>query len=231
MRPVLVGLIIALLSSLALAGGSDCPRAAWTPLLAQARVAVLRNDAAALRNFFQIVASREDLPGLSAEVKGLSRDPRLRTAKANPADVVVAGAGALGEIGEACASCHRERKLNPADDELAVPEVYDGAVAHMARHQWAVDRMWEGLVGPTDARWALGVAALHDHPLDAAALSASEDSKSPADYLDWWIHKRGPDEALKAGPGQRGRIYGDLLGACAACHAGTPGGPGSTKVE
>lgn len=220
----LLSLTLALSVALAASGG-DCPRQVWTPVLAQARVATLRNDQPALRNFFQIVASREDLPGLSDQTRGLSRDPRIRAAKPGTSDVMVAAAGALGEIGGACGSCHKTRGKGPTYEPAEAPEIVDDVVAHMARHQWAVDRMWEGLMAPSDERWALGVNALHDHPLDAQALTSPEAGKSPADYLDWWIHQRGPDTATAAAPEQRGKVYADLMAACAACHAETQGAP------
>ncbi len=219
-----------LLASLpvALAGATaspSCPRGVWSPVLAQARVATLRNDTVALRNFFQIVASRTDLPGLSEETRGLSRDPRIRAAPEGSADVVVAAAKALGEIGAACASCHQSRGAGPTYEEAVVPEHVAGTVAHMARHQWAVDRLWEGLMAPSDTRWALGVAALHDHPLDAETVHGENGGESPSDVLDWWIHQRGPKEAQAATDADRGKTYTDLMGACAACHAATAGAP------
>lgn len=221
-------LLLALPAAVALAGAAapTCPRGVWVPVLAQARVATLRNDTVALRNFFQIVAKRDDLPGLTDRTRGLSRDSRIRTAPEGSAEIVVAAAEALADIGGACAGCHQRSGGGPSFDEAEVPEHVSGTVAHMARHQWAVDRLWEGLMAPSDPRWAAGVAALHDHALDAETMHGESGGESPSDFLDWWIHQRGPVEAAAATPAARGETYAALMEACAACHAGTAGAPG-----
>ncbi|MDP2956082.1 MAG: hypothetical protein Q8N53_06655, partial [Longimicrobiales bacterium] len=39
------------------------------------------------------------------------------------------------------------------------------AATHTQRSRWALDRLWEGLAGPSDAAWAAGSEVLMDTPM------------------------------------------------------------------
>lgn len=222
----LVGLgLLFTLTAPAVASKASCPRDAWAQPLSQARTAMLRNDDQGLRAFFTWVSGRQDLPDLSARTRDLAQDPRLQRGQGEPGDLVELGADALGDVGLACAACHARvsAKVHYAQGEM--PAVSEATKAHMTRHLWAMDRLWEGLIGPSNERWTLGEQALHDHTLDAETLHGRDAGESPSDYMDWWIHQKGPELASTADQAGRAKLYGQVLTACAACHAGTAGAP------
>lgn len=202
-----------------------CARGAWSPAVAEARWAVMKNDGDALRRFFAWVGPRTDLPDLAARTRALADDPRTQPGEGDPSDIVDLGAEAIADVGLACAACHVRAGVKPKIGDGAAPPVDPSLNVHMARHSWALERLWEGLIGPSDPRWIEGVSALHDHPIEADRLHGREGGESPSDYMDWWIHQPGPSTALAADHAGRASFYGHLLTACAACHAGTAGAP------
>jgi len=75
-------------------------------------------------------------------------------------------------LAEACAWCHLHTQ-QPARFAVpaAPPADQPTQAARMARHQWAVDRLWEGLVGPSDPRWRSGLDVLATTPLPYPRLT------------------------------------------------------------
>jgi hypothetical protein len=89
----------------------------------------------------------------------------------------------------------------------------------MLRHQWAAEQMWDGLIGPSEARWNDGIAELAEAPLVQDEILANATPTPAIAELAADVHALG-DEGRKATTWeQRAAIYGRLLGTCAACHA------------
>jgi hypothetical protein len=103
-------------------------------------------------------------------------------------------------VAEACASCHvhvPKLVLPPALPRTPEPG--------MARHAWAADRLWEGVVLADARRWRTG--------LDVFAVTSTPRIQQLA---------RGAIEALETHQDTittRATTYGELLVACANCHA------------
>lgn len=118
----------------------------------------------------------------------------------------------LGRMGVACGSCHTTlgaRGTFPVD---ATPPIATDARAQMIRHAWAVDRMWDGLVGPADASWSAGAGAL-------AAMPLSFGSNDQATRLAQRLRDLSAQALGAATPRERSDTYGDVLETCALCHA------------
>jgi hypothetical protein len=117
-----------------------------------------------------------------------------------------------------CAGCHaRSGQLVPFGHPPALP-IDDGtAPTRMARHQWATDRLWEGMVAGSLRPWRSGLDVLAGAP-----LPFSDRPGAP------WFAQRLHDIArealvdLETGsetlPG-RADAYGEMLVTCAGCHA------------
>lgn len=117
-------------------------------------------------------------------------------------------------VAGACGSCHvrMQQRLVFAPLPRLAPE--DGTVpARMTRHQWAVDRLWEGLVGPNDDRWRAGLEVLAAAP--PAFLQRGEEA------LATRLQRRARKALAVPGTGtleDRASTYGEMLITCAACH-------------
>lgn len=132
-------------------------------------------------------------------------------------DVPTASALAA-RLGRACSRCHEQNAAvvsfawEPAPDEGAT------LAAQMKRHQWAAQRLWEGLVAPNDDVWREGASVLSTTKLDVSAASGGVSRGDVAA-----LAARVRELATKAGKlesgDERAALYGELLSTCAGCHA------------
>jgi mono/diheme cytochrome c family protein len=149
-------------------------------------------------------------------------DELRRSARAvAEASSVDQAADAAGRMAAACADCHATLGGPRFGSGPGVEE--GGTVAsHMVRHLWAMDRMWEGLIGGSDEAWDRGARVLADQEPEVrvpggpatAALARS-------------LHREA-SSAMEAVPERRPAAYASLVKTCAACHivTGVAGAPG-----
>lgn len=115
-------------------------------------------------------------------------------------------------VATACARCHTAmQKLPVFRTPTSAPPDRPTLAAQMARHRWAADRMWEGLVGASDEHWRAGlyVMATARLPDGANRMFAQRLQKLARAALD------NPATTLDG----RAVQYGELLVTCAECHA------------
>ncbi|HTV17329.1 MAG TPA: hypothetical protein VMG12_01620 [Polyangiaceae bacterium] len=116
-----------------------------------------------------------------------------------------AAGAALGELGAACASCHREQGGPPQPP--SVEPLSDG-VGTMAVHAAAEQALWEGLFTPSDATWTRGAERLAEAPELASDVEE-------VNALGRELH----DLALEATAGPpRAELYGSIVATCSSCH-------------
>jgi len=124
-----------------------------------------------------------------------------------------------GRLAAACGSCHQALDGGPHFVVGSSAPEGDTQEAHMVRHIWATDRMWEGLVGPSENAWLAGAQALaHTESISAQDFRASMAPEELEGFL------REVDalatEALGAtGQTERAGVYGRILYTCNRCHA------------
>jgi cytochrome c553 len=128
-----------------------------------------------------------------------------------------AAAAALGATGRACAACH-EQLGKPRIQVGSPPAEGSGAQLHMIRHQWAADRMWEGLMAPSDDAWIKGSEVLADAPLHKEPLAGPRSVSARVTALAKEAHDLG-HRGRTIDAKERGKVYGDFLATCAACHS------------
>jgi hypothetical protein len=88
----------------------------------------------------------------------------------------------------------------------------------MRRHLWAADRLWEGLIGPSDERWRVGAQVLRDAALYTDALTQDVAKYEQVTKLAWTVHEIGARADITRDRHARSELYGQLLGTCARCH-------------
>jgi hypothetical protein len=153
--------------------------------------------------------------------------PHLRTMQRAAAESVgveslEAAAVALASLGSSCANCHRE--LGSPQLTLGKPPGESADVArHMRRHQWAADRMWDGLIVPSRSHWIEGAEAM-------AMARLTSDQIAPATPDVDAIARRVHYQANKARLLEErdwASAYADLLVTCSSCHRKTGVGSGA----
>ncbi|HLT37051.1 MAG TPA: hypothetical protein VK034_12220, partial [Enhygromyxa sp.] len=141
-------------------------------------------------------------------------------AEAAKAEDLAAIASATGKVIETCGACHAAVGGGPKfADASPVPEG-ESSEARMQRHQWAAQRMREGMIGPSDERWQLGASAVSVAPPQPCPIESAE--ILPADVLQLreTIYEVGARAAATKTAEDRARVYGEYLSTCAGCHVG-----------
>lgn len=137
------------------------------------------------------------------------RERAAAVAAATTLDEAIHG---VARLGAECASCHVASGATPDLAEPVRPPADRNDVAsRMTRHRWATDRLWEGLIAPSDDEWKTGLEVLAATPLPASALG--KEREPLARKL-----QRTAETARTTRPSERAQVYGDLLSTCAACH-------------
>ena len=116
-------------------------------------------------------------------------------------------------VAGACMDCHRRSKNPPMfAAPPGVPTSQETIASRMARHQWAVDRLWEGVVGGVDGSWHMGLVVLATTalPLAKNVSGANRLQRAAQLALDVEHAEPKPDRAV---------TYGEILISCAGCHA------------
>lgn len=121
----------------------------------------------------------------------------------------------VARMGLACGACHLALDEGPVMRPGEAPPRSRSPSAHMEQHQWALDRLWEGLVGPSEAAWAAGGGAL---AIEALNLGPPGNRPPETDRLAAQIHDLGEEARSTSDWKDRADIYGRLLQSCARCH-------------
>lgn len=126
-------------------------------------------------------------------------------------DQILPVAHTLGRMGVACGSCHTALGTKVSFPIEEPPVSSRAPREHMLRHAWAVDRLWEGLVAPSDASWRAGAGALVHMPVDFGG-------NDQANRLATRVHELSDKASAASTAKERAEVYGDLLETCALCH-------------
>ena len=118
-----------------------------------------------------------------------------------------------------CATCHEASGAMPTFVVPAPPVDQPTLTARMARHQWAADRLWEGVVGLSDAAWRDGLGVLAAAPLSTSALSASPEREKAVARYARDLQRLARRSVPARTPASRAAAYGELLVVCSGCHS------------
>lgn len=182
----------------------------------QIQQSVIRGDLEATRDSARWLAEHDSPSGLEQNFStyiAAMRKAANQTLAAKNIDQAAAG---VSTMAMACARCHRESGGSApfAMVETLVDE--PGVRAHMQRHQWAADRLWEGLIGPSDAAWNAAVDMLVEVPLHPADLSGESDRQITV--LTRRVHELGAQGYVADSIKDRGDLYSEFLSTCSKCH-------------
>ncbi len=200
--------------------------------ISEIKDAVIAGNLPDVREPARWLASSEP-PGLTLPWIPYVQEMRRYATRAADAKDLVAAASAVSEIARTCGDCHRASGVSIAFgfDERP-PEEEQSLMTQMQRHLWAADRMWEGLIGPSDSAWNRGAAILSEIHLDISDFAGSSaegpgsaENESQMSELLSRASGMGEQGGLAASTELRSGLYGEFLSLCASCHSLTGGGP------
>ena len=201
------------------------PHAGMAQLLADAtaaRNALIAGDISRARRHLDAVAKSKTPPGLPEGSKPSLEAVRTAAAEGHKSTTPEGLGPAIAKVGAACGGCHRAFGSGPG--LFAPPDLpQEGS---MARHAWAADRMWEGLIAPSTERYKVGATSLLTEAGSDEGLYAGLDPSKmrSASILHKLVHEGAEQAVSTDDEGRRVELYGALIGACAECHA-ISGGP------
>jgi hypothetical protein len=178
--------------------------------------AVIRGDLEAAKADAQWLAEHQEAaglpPGTEAYVISTRNAARAVAASTSLGNAGVAAAFAVA----ACGDCHSAAKVTPKMPEASAPPTTPGAAAQMLAHQYAMDLMYRGMVGPSETLWKQGAEALKGSPLtDKDRTKASKEIVA----FETRVRELAGRAAQAPDAGARIAIYGELVGGCASCHS------------
>ncbi len=171
----------------------------------------------AARALANAIAYAPDEPGMEPFAKRATavRARALELANAQTIDDAVRKEA---QMAAACAQCHVDAGVLP---EFSPPprEPPDDPTlqARMARHLWASDRLWEGLVGNSDDSWRDGLTMLAATPLPFPDGKVEERRALARQLQRLAVSARQAQATDQLR--DRAHWYGEILATCAACHA------------
>lgn len=186
--------------------------------ITQIQAALIRGDLAAVREPAEYLATHPTpaaLPGQWDEYVGSMRAAARAAVEAQD---FTAAATATSRMGNACGSCHLDNGIEVRFDITDPPGFETDTVSHMIRHQWAADRMWEGIVGPSAVAWSRGIDALLEAPLTPHELKGGGDQPERVRKMARRIHQLAGNGMMASDGNEKAEIYAEFLANCAACH-------------
>lgn len=191
----------------------------------QIQSAIIRGDLAAIAEPAQKLAEHPVPAVMPPAWTPFIEAMRSAARAAGAAKNFTAAAAAASQIATACGNCHVANNISGIFQWSAEPDDELGNVAHMQRHQWAADRMWEGLVGPSDDAWYRGTKLLFEVPLSAQKLNVADDSGNSIREMAVRVHQLAANGSVEFEAAGKAAIYAEFLATCAACHAQLLQGP------
>ncbi len=186
--------------------------------------AVVNGDMEAIEGTANWLAEHSKLSGAPASWDPYLAEMRTAAEVAAEAPDLYTAAQATARVGAACGDCH---KAHGAVVELSVEgALAEGgdAVAHMQRHVWASERLWEGLVVPSAEVWQSGAKAFDEVPLVPEEVSDEQEIKTEIQLVANRVHELGAMARQALDPTMRAATYGELLATCFRCHQATGAG-------
>lgn len=174
------------------------------------QTAILLGDVNQARPSARWLAGHDMPRGFPAASSPYVETMRLLAREVSAATDVDHAARATAAMGGTCGACHAALGVGPEFGMDAPPSPDESHP--MVRHLWAADRLWAGLIGPSEDSWWAGARALASTPF-------FEDRVGPGGESAVRDLRRLAGEADRAGAREeRVRIYGEVLTTCARCH-------------
>jgi cytochrome c553 len=179
---------------------------------------VINGDLEAVKTSAQWVVDHQTPEGLPEGWEPYVGAMKEAAQEAVTAPDVIAAAMPAAKIAENCGSCHLEVGARPLRVLPPEPPQDPATVPHMLGHLWGADRMWEGLIVPSDVSWANGVAPLAGDPLQPESLSEHAEYADDLRALAIRVHELAAEGRDAVGQEARAVIYGEFIATCAECH-------------
>ncbi len=176
---------------------------------------VIRDDLYDVTVIARTIGNGLDEPGLE-RWKGQASLARSNARELAAAPNTDEACRRTARLAATCANCHIDARVgNMFGPPPPVPPDGKALDARMARHVWAADRLFEGVIGASDNAWLAGLDVLAQTPapfsiVDADRIALAQRLQDLADSTR--------KHAAKDSSAERARAFGEILITCSACH-------------
>lgn len=178
----------------------------------QIQSSLIAGDLEGARRPARWVAEHETLADPAPEAVQWVRSLQQASADIAHASSLDGAADATGRMVAACAGCHAEVGGPRFRTMGAPPSSGTSTGTHMVRHLWAMDRMWEALIGGSDDAWRAGAEALAaQDPSEEFSVGGASAALAEA------LHEQAR-AAQQLTAEARPAAYADMIKVCAGCH-------------
>ncbi len=183
-----------------------------------ARDALIRADIEGARGDMTWLATHHDGDALPENLRPLLTAMQTEAARFAEASTMTEAGLALAQTLVRCGNCHEASGGGFAVALPPLPEG-EGSAAHMRRHRWAAERMWEGLVIADEEQFRAGSDALREAPLHQEAVPSAEgETDERVEAITALVHALGEEAQRATTTDARASIYGRYLATCGTCH-------------
>ncbi|MCB9597886.1 MAG: hypothetical protein H6719_34540 [Sandaracinaceae bacterium] len=187
---------------------------------ADARDALIRGDLPPAQADMRWLATHDGGGALPEDLRPLFDQMQTEAGHFAEATTLTEAGTALARTLTRCGACHTAGDTGP---EIATPPMPEGetVAAHMQRHRWASERMWEGLVTDDAELYQAGAGALREATLFESEIDGAAQNPGPPERVEAianLVHQLGDQAAAAPDDATRANVYGRLLATCATCH-------------
>ena len=134
-------------------------------------------------------------------------------------DDLAIAAGIAATMAGTCGDCHvAENAAVINQTAMPPPHEEDPFSDFMTQHRWGADRMWEGIIGPSDEAWRAGAKALATTDLSADDVGEHLIMTPEIEALLVQVRRDSAAAPTTEGAENRQKLYGSFLAGCASCH-------------
>lgn len=180
------------------------------------RNAVVKGDLATAKQVATDFSARLPLSGLPDRLSPHNQALKSAVQSIASSEALPAATQGIGQMARACGDCHSDVGMSAPNPVGDMPGG-DSFEAQMARHLWAAEQMWDGLVWRKSDRFEQAVAAWNDLPLVPPDKRTESKLGGELIALEDKLHTLAEKAASE--PDQRIEHYTNMLQTCAACHA------------
>ncbi|HMR05407.1 MAG TPA: hypothetical protein PKA88_06505 [Polyangiaceae bacterium] len=177
--------------------------------------ALIRGDLEKLRTELSAL-STQNLPDKApAGWKTMHDKMRAAATSGKSAKTTEDARKAMARVVESCGGCHEQQVRGPVYQRPTAPEGGTPLQTDMLHHQWATERLWEGVTGPWDDAWLRGAQAIAKADVFRPEAGAVSDELRRKEAE---LRALGAEAGKASGLVARATTYGKILATCAACH-------------
>lgn len=183
------------------------------------QTAVVQGDLQKAQRAATWLVEREGEMLFPADAKGYESNMIELARQIQVADEISQVALQTGRLAAACGSCHQATGAGPKFVVGSASPHGETQEAQMVRHLWAADRMWEGLIGPSDEAWTAGARAMAETGSDLARVFRTSTGGGRPERLLQDVNNLANEAMNAQGQAARADVYSRLLETCNRCHS------------